>query len=1067
MSTPAPTAADTARAPLAAKIVAAYLENYITRQVGRADSLVFGTPEPDALTGLLYLRLAENMSDEVSRAVARREVERLCAAAIKHAEGNSVNVAGWVLTMAVDRIGSNPSARELAMEAVRIGGEDEHVRGLFGQGWRAALLTQLLPHLGNAQRDSALAEIEERLRYLGRKAAQLSGDDAPAATPLFHLSRLSTILMLIADPGGDPQASDAARALVAAAARHQRPDGSMPRAASTPEESAISAHIAELALAADRTGDRAVSDAALSFLLKHRLDTDRHLIRSEDEGARYEFIPWVPIALASVASDSPLLSGVLNPRAAPLPDATIRPLAGRAELTYSVETPGLEVERVLSDRALDELLAELTRQIRRDADDLSARLLGHLVIGIYDVAEAAHDDATVQALDELAEELLERIRSGQSPDGGWRFGRANVPSMIYGASSRSETEFPDLEYSIDASVPGIALARAFLRHGDERNRAAVERAFAFFERRIGRIVWNGRPIWLLYPGDEKTPEQGTAVNYELWAGSFFSLVGRVADDEETLRRAATYVQDAIDYTEGHLHESGDINYGDYVTELRTPYASWDAYLLAEIARHSEDSRAQAMSVRILERVGQLVLPSGLIPNVVEYQESVEGHVRWLVHRHGIGPYPARAYYQLYFVGACAAAGAAAEAALRALGFVLLAMHEPVFVGMSTGHFSDGRFDDRPDSLARVGRDWLLIAIGSVAALAGTPYRPRLRRERTVIERMREELVRMAQTAREALERPGAGADIGGHAAVGSALATIARLKDEETALLEAKEELARIGQRWDSDTSVAAATAVLRLVIELAPAPSTPAWALGDRAAEVILEHAVESRDGCLFVQPGGDDRLADLATHAESVGALARWGERGARGEIIHAARAGLRLLLARQAEDGLWSVTVSPARRGSDQGRVLAALAELSNLWEREPGLDEALLRGAERSWEALFHGGQGRGYANAARREPMRSDQAAAHAFAFAHLSEDSVWRERSAQVTRYLLHTYRDLTGLPTAVPRAVGSDPRAAPNPSDSTLLRADSQVQVDLVGRVLRALALVAADHPDVFDATT
>lgn len=702
-------------------MIAAYFDNWTLRRQGAASDVVFPRHEANAAVALTHLRLGTSDPSEVVRAVTGREIERHALAGER--EPTVTNMAGWILAEALSTGLTGVSAATLIDTALDEGREEAAVRGSLGICWRLLLLTSL-DHL---RPEDASAREEERLRMADRtgRAARV-GDDAleQRARSLGGAGKLAFAFALAGERTGDDELMQFARRLVTRAfgmhcgAIGAGDDGPLPR----------TAHLAPLLLAAGQAGEREICGALRAHLLESRVHPEKGILVAGPGEEAFEASPWVPLALAWTEPDTRPLADLFEPVAPPPPAYVLRSVTGGGtglEVTFDLD--GATWSRTYAETDLNLLVAQLLEQFRAlSPGDLSARLIGHAAIGLLELAERC-EGATRDAVHAVVAHGLDLVLDAQEDNGGWAFARGNVPTIVYKAGKPVETTFPDHQYTIDCAVPGIALCLAWHQTGEARYQEAADRALAFLEHEVGRVSWEGRRIWLLYPGDDKTPRMGTAVNYELWVGLFLALMTTLPASDERRRTLHGYLDDILEYTAGHLRESGDIAYGDYVGELRTPYASWDAYLLARIARHATMPQAAEMAERIVGRLAELVLPCGAVPNVVDFEEEIRGHHRWLVHRHGIGPYPLRGYYQLYFVAAGATVAAGHEGALRALAFVLLEMVKPLFGGMSTGYFADGRYDDRPDSLERIGRDWLLLALAGLPALGGLDYRPSIER----------------------------------------------------------------------------------------------------------------------------------------------------------------------------------------------------------------------------------------------------------------------------------------------------------------------------------------------------
>ncbi len=516
--------------------------------------------------------------------------------------------------------------------------------------------------------------------------------------------------------------------------------------------SAATAELAAVGFAAQCAGEETGAARIASELVARRLSDDRDALLARTAGGTApEVHPWVGLLLLERADDAAGVAAVFDPQVPPLPAFSIvRADATPGALRFVVDERGTRGERVFEAADLDVLLDRALAQIEREEPAKgSPRQHGHIAIAAMLLAGRSRDEDTSAALTALVRRAVAEIVDRQAANGGWSYSHKHVKSTTYSPGRRDDAAFADRQYSLDAAVPGIALCAAYANGGGGRELAAAERAFAFFERSIRRVPWNGRRVWRLWPEDIKTPFMGTAVNYELWNAAFFAAVAQLHRDPRAVERARRYVRDAVDYAAALTTPEGDIAYGDYVDEKRTAYASWDALLLGAIADATGDARAAELSRRIVGRLAEVMDPSGALPNVVDHREEVaSGRTRHAVHRHGIGPHPVRTYYQLYYTAAAALAGGPAEPALRALGFVLLHCSDPALAGVSAGTSGDGT--PTPVAGGVPGRDWLLVALALLPRIADVDYRPARGNARPAGER----LARVATGVLAGLADPG-------------------------------------------------------------------------------------------------------------------------------------------------------------------------------------------------------------------------------------------------------------------------------------------------------------------------
>lgn len=690
------------------RVVAAYLGNYIQRSERDPEKRLLPTDEPNALAALLLARLASRVKGDIARAVLRK----LQAEAIPEPPPTdavdrtfSERLIAWIH-------GAGANATDVLPALLSAGAAPAANPSAVAMAWRLLLLA--MSDSAREPFDAERADLATRLaRWL-----ELQSERVRTKAPERDLQSLARTAYLVleadarvAEDTAADAARDAIRALAELRARGQleTPDGAGAVPSSVLAQVLLAAQIAdETRLAADVAAD-----------LEARLDRDRSLIRQHEDSEKFEFSPWVPLAIESRLTTTEQVEDVVDPQLAPLPGFAIKRVHGDRELTIEIDDDtGAPATRVVTARELNLLVDRILQTIA--TKETSARQHAHVAIALEELDRLEPAPATRATIRELIRQRVEAVHETQQANGGWFYGHKGVPSVVYAAGSHSATEFPDRQYTIDSAVPGVALCAAFARSGDVRHLDAARAVLSFFEDHIGRVERDGRRLWRLFPEDEKTERMGSAVNYELWAGYFFSWLLAVEDDEQTKVRLRSYLEDIVDYADHHLEANGDIAYGDYVDEKRTAYASWDAFLLHEIGSRARMPRAVEMWQRIVDRLAELLLPSGVLPNVADYFDEVDGHTRWLVHRHGIGPYPYRAYYQLYFAVAGSESAKAREAAARAFAFTLVHLHQPHTGSMVAGVNGRGEPDDRPGVSAR---DWMLLTLARITELTGMEYHP--------------------------------------------------------------------------------------------------------------------------------------------------------------------------------------------------------------------------------------------------------------------------------------------------------------------------------------------------------
>jgi hypothetical protein len=635
-----------------------------------------------------------------------------------------------------------------------------------------------------------------------------------------------------------------------------------------------------------------------------------------------------------------------------------------------------------------------------------------------------------------------------------------VPSVVFTPGRQRSSTFRNLQYTIDAAVPGAALARAYARTGVTQYRDAALRALGFFEDEIGRVAHGGREVWRLFPQDDKTARMGTAVNYELWNAFFFAELASIVDDPVLEQRLIGYVENAVAYAGSHLGASGDIAYGDYVGENRTAYASWDAYLLAEIAAATEDGRARELAERIVTRLADVMLPSGLLPNVVEYEERIGPFRRWLVHRHGIGPYPVRTYYQLYYVVAAALAGTCEDAALRALGFVLLHLHDWTFMASAAGYAGDGTLDVRGGH-GVTSADWFALAIAFLPQISRFDYAPSRAPVRRSSERMLDAMGAIVGERTREPERLGEGIDFyeqevaheyaDAYSYFGRGFAALFRAGCGSEWLEAAKEcgswllrnrsgdhdrSLARHhswGLPWPYRAFQAAVavpahqpytvttTSAAHLLLDLHELTGGEEYgdAASGAAAWLVEECGYAGREDGIGFYFGSHPLLRDEGdssvvynAHSEAIGFLARLAALRDDDDLRSLVVAGLSLLVARQDDDGLWPYAERSPRKEHHQAMIQEGLLYVL---AHPPGDDraarEALARSCKGTWERL-HDANGRSYVGDDRQQAMWVQHAALQAATFWRAG-DVLGRPRlkdyAVRTARYLFHAYRRLDG----------------------------------------------------------
>lgn len=964
-------------------VVAAYLVDYAGRQARTKNRLPFRTPVENALTGLLYLRVLEHLSAPIPRAAAGKELARVTDQVPAGREANAAaNVAGYVwAALRVPPDGDVQASR--ISSALEAGRRAPVLRNLAGMAWRMAFLAAARPHLDPAHQTATDADLKELIP----KVARAAGRDSRARTLEVHAQATLALSLTSLHLEAEELQANAAQA-IARLADTVKLDGAAGAVDSVPTRA-----LACLGVAADSAGDASVASVIARQLLTRVVSEDRGALVGRGAGDdRPELRPWVPMALVGQMTDGRAAEAVLDPKAHPLPTFSVSAADGGADrLTYTVELAGRSARRSFDTGDLNLLVDRVVTQLgAADPAQTTARQHGHLAASFMVAFGRTDDEPTHAALEALVTTSMKEIVTRQHANGGWPYGHKTVKSVSYTAGGATSRQFADLEYTIDAAVPGIALAMAHRTYGTEEYLQAADRAFAFFEQVIGRVEHEGRRIWRLWPEDAKTIRMGTAVNYELWNACFFAAYAQVTPDAGVRARALGYVHDAVDYAEGLTSPEGDIAYGDYVRERRTAYASWDAVLLAAIGHATGSERAMRLSRLIVERLATVLLPSGAMPNVVDHLEQVGEHTRLSVHRHGIGPHPVRVYYQLYFVVATVLAGRARDAGSKALGFVLLDLCDPTTATLKPGYAGDG--EPAPAREALPSRDWLLLSLSLLGDLGAMRYRP----ARGPVHSAGERLARTAAEVHQEL-RERAGPGRGGEStstALGCAL-------------------LARAtGVRAWTDAAVARAREIADLPPDGQPRGAATRLMLAVHEASAD-DHLVESARG--WAADAAQIAL-DFSSTADALDAAAAVVS-GQRPEVVDAVAAErlAESLLAGQDRAGWWLDSETPA--AAPQAQVLTALLRYHR--SRPAGaskIERAVFRGARVAWKELFE---------PTGRTSMDVGDAARFAWIFGRIAE---WPEREAyeryaqSALRQFLHTHRTATGGLAPPP---GSDGRRA------------------------------------------
>lgn len=1006
--TPRP-AADGPGRPSVGRVVTAYLVNYDRRQE-RARDEPMGRLDNTAAIAVLHSAIGARLVSPAARAASMDLLARHARLVLDApVPGAAANIAGYALGAAA-RSGLAGSPAHEIERAFDIGGEAEALRSLSDMGWRLQFLESVTNILDADRRARADQELAEYRLRLGRKAAQLTAepDDIAAA------ARTAWVLL----PGGVRAENDGAHAVprrLIEAIIERDAGARVPTAAEPqPASPAPTLDLAWLALALDAMGDTRGA-VIVDWLLANRSGSERPLLTvDESNPARYETSPWLVTALASTSSEGfPEVETMLDPKAPPLPEFSIESVSStESVISYELEVGGIRSTRTVDSRELNLLVDQVLRRFTEGMENETGtpRQHGHLTMALIALHARSADSYTAASIEQRIDFSVERILSHQHENGGWAYARANAPTTVYNSEGKTTTEFPDREYAIDAAVPGTALCQEFQRSGDRRCLEAAAQAFRFFEESVGRVPWGERQVWLLFPGDEKTPKQGSAVNYELWAGCFLAHYAAIAEDDGQRTRAHGYALEAAAYARDYLDKNGDIAYGDYVGEKRTAYAAWDGWLLAQIARLAGDEEAAAAARRITERLGDLVLPNGAMPNVADFRSTVGSFERWLVHRHGIGPYPVRNWYQLYFILAAGATGVAGDAALRALGFVLIDLWDEAFASSGSGYNGDGRFSDVPG--LRGEQAWILHGLAVVHKLGAFAFRPGLRDVRVAEERLSLATRRCWDARRRRTEASEDGADrsddqirILASDAAGSA-SLFRKSRGEEwldEAVRSAEQLLARRSDgRWHGTGEV---DEDLQLT----------AWAGGalldvhSVTDDLVLLDSARTAAAWLGPLLRREWARLDYASLARCVSFLARLTDR--EHEWTRAVELGCGRLVKRQDPRGIWPVG---PENGTIDSRGIEVLSLLMGVASTEFGsldVDRALRRGIDGYWQLLFRP-NGRRYLDRKRVVPMDS----ATGIAFASTSCDGAVRfsdlsllENARAILRYVFLSDRTPDG----------------------------------------------------------
>jgi hypothetical protein len=708
-------------------VVAAYLANYEQRLALQGGQRYFARADQEVFVALLHRETAARLPPGASRSILERHVLNTINGLVD--EGDAVT-QDLVTAVSLDLrawLGIHTDPAQL-VGRLAVGAARNAAEGALPLAERCAALAAARSFVDLSESlEDELATRTEGLLSRARKV--LAAVDMDKSQTVSMAARLAWTVNVVGTKLQREDLLAAARELVTAAA-----DAVSASSGRDGNSSILTAHAAQVVVAAETVAP-AVSTMTAREVLARRVVPESALVQYADDTAKLEFSPWVPMAFASGLGDPRRIDETLYPSVVTVPTFSLSPMpSGPDGLHYVLQDQGRTASREFDRQDLNFILDRALSASERFEDDAqSGRTHAHRIIALQALVDICDDRPTRYSIDALMDRSLTSMLMRQEQNGGWSYARPGNPSHVYSASGLKTTDFPVHQYSIDVAVPGIALAESYRRSGDDRCLQAAYRALDFFEHVLGRLVWDDKPVWRLFPSDEKTAKQGTAVNYELWNALFFASLARADPDGDAAPRLLQYVDDALTYTRGHLLRNGDIRYGDYVHELRTAYASWDALLLAEIAQVTGNQAPLDMAQAIIKRLEDVMLPSGMVPNVADYCERIGGTQRWSVHRHGIGPFPVRTNYQLYYVVAAAVANRSCDAGNRALGFVLTAFFEPGYGGMGAGHYGGrGEFDKRAGFF---DRDWALHALALLNRLGSFDYRPCRSDVRTARERL--------------------------------------------------------------------------------------------------------------------------------------------------------------------------------------------------------------------------------------------------------------------------------------------------------------------------------------------
>ncbi|MHB8656844.1 MAG: hypothetical protein ACYC91_02665 [Solirubrobacteraceae bacterium] len=930
--------------PLAESVVATYLGNYLTRAERSPDGAYFPSREPSGLAQLFLARLSARITSSVATAVLAREHERSLARLVSLETIDS----SYNLCLVAALVARGGIAERKRTELVRRGAEPGALGSVAAMCWR--LLAVALASGEDSARDE-IRELCERLsRWAARQVDRLgAGDLDPKVAARVAISTGWTAQLTSED-------SLASTALelsgLLGAVRRETTAVPMP-----------SSLLAQMLLAATFAKDSHLC-ALLLDDLGARIDAERHLLRQELGSDKYDFSPWIPLALEPFLVSTLAAEDVLDPRVSPLPSFAITGVRGDQNLVIGITDKERAFERTIRPEDFNLLLDRILQTFAHK--DTSPRQHGHMVIALDELVDSVEPaPVTSRVIDSLLDRGLTVIESQQQANGGWNYSHRGVPSTVYSAGKRTTTEFPDYQYTIDAAVPGVALIKAYMRSGDSKYLDIAHRALAFLEHCVGRVSGGAGQVWRLYPEDAKTERMGTAVNYELWVGYFFAWLLQVETDKAIRSRLEGYLDDIVGYAAIHLEPNGDIAYGDYVDEKRTAYASWDAFLLYEIGQCAGIGLAGEMADRIVARLAELILPCGIVPNVSDYFETVGGFRRWLVHRHGIGPYPVRTYYQLYFAVAGSKSEGSRGQAARALAYTLTDLYEPTTGGLNPGYMGRGELDPRAGVSAR---DWAILSLAALPRMTGMRYRA----DHTAVDSPRVRIDRMLTTIHTGLESgppPGSSLNL-------QALEASQWLRMATGSGVEMADFAGASAQRVDSSTR-------LSLLGALCGGHEDIEW-IGSGALPQDLPSTDPAAAACLYLLLARSD-----SNHCE--GWLGR--------------------LAGAQTEGGLFSARDFTEADATTQ--VICLLLEARSVFHDKRSID-LLIRPAVKSlWKSLCDPA-GRIYVDSRHAAKAEVDAQAFGAYAFRRASIDLRWErmnEVADRATAQLFLSHRTARGAP--------------------------------------------------------